>query len=201
MTDERPLPAKQIEHYRTRVIEALSEHFAQDRLTMDELDTLIGRAYTLQTPAALDELLTGLPPLTPSDGVPPTAVTVPVKAAPAHRTLVALMSGVVRRGAWPVPRKMTVIAVMGGVEIDLRSTPLPDGVTEIRALAVMGGVVVTVPPGVRVESNGFAIMGGFEDQLDRPGATSPDAPVVRLSGFALMGGVEVKVAERLTLEK
>jgi hypothetical protein len=60
-------------------------------------------------------------------------------------------------------------------------------------LAIMGGVEVTVPPGVRVESDGFAIMGGFEDQVETAASTDPNAPLVRLTGFALMGGVEVKV--------
>jgi hypothetical protein len=103
------------------------------------------------------------------------------------------MSGVVRRGVWIVPRRISAVAVMGGIEIDLRSTPLPP-VTEISILAVMGGVVITVPAGVRLESSGFAIMGGFEDQLSQPGSTRPDAPVVRVSGFAFMGGVEIKVS-------
>lgn len=195
MPDERPLPlpAKLIEQHRTRVIDALSEHFALDHINVDELDQRIGRAYALTTPAELDRLLEGLPSLTTTPAAAPALLPIPASDGPAHRTLFALMSGVARRGAWTVPRRMTAVALMGGVEIDLRATRLP-AVTTIRALAVMGGIVVTVPPGVRVESDGFAIMGGFEDQLSEPGSTSPEAPVVRVSGFAFMGGVEVKVS-------
>ena len=103
------------------------------------------------------------------------------------------MSGVVRRGAWLVPKRIRAIAFMGGVELDLREARLGPGVTEIDVLAVMGGVVVTVPPNVRLECDGFAFMGGFEDQLKLPASGDPDAPVVRLTGFAFMGGVETRV--------
>ncbi len=192
MAEEQRLPAAVIEAHRERVISVLSDHFANDHLTIDELDALIGRAYKLTTPGALDGLLEGLPALTQA-AVPSTNLPATTAEGPAHRTLFALMSGVVRRGVWIVPRRISAVAVMGGIEIDLRSTPLPP-VTEISILAVMGGVVITVPAGVRLESSGFAIMGGFEDQLSQPGSTRPDAPVVRVSGFAFMGGVEIKVS-------
>jgi hypothetical protein len=106
------------------------------------------------------------------------------------------MSGVVRRGAWVVPRRISAFALMGGIELDLREAILDPGGTEIEVMAVMGGVVVTVPPTVRLESNGFALMGGFEDQLKEPASADPNAPVVRLTGFALMGGVEARVLAR-----
>jgi hypothetical protein len=57
----------------------------------------------------------------------------------------------------------------------------------------MGGLEVTVAPGVRLETDGFAFMGGFEDRVDDPGATARDAPVVRVTGIAIMGGVEARV--------
>jgi hypothetical protein len=107
----------------------------------------------------------------------------------------AVMSGVVRRGAWVVPRRISAVAFMGGVELDLREAIIDPKLTEIDVLAVMGGVVVTVPPNVRLESDGFAFMGGFEDQLKAPASGDPNAPVVKLTGFAFMGGVEVRVLE------
>ena len=48
------------------------------------------------------------------------------------------------------------------------------GVTEIDVFAMMGGVVVTVPPNVRLECDGFAFMGGFEDQLQVPASGDPE---------------------------
>jgi hypothetical protein len=90
---------------------------------------------------------------------------------------------------------MRAIAIMGGVELDLSEAELTAQVTEIDVIAVMGSVVVTVPPGVRLESDGIAILGGFEDQLREPASGDPNAPIVRVRGVAIMGGVETKVVE------
>jgi hypothetical protein len=144
--DRRPVPTAQLEEARTRAIQALGAHFAEDHLTVDELEARL-----------------------------------------------ALMGGVIRRGVWSVPARLRAIALIGGVEIDLREAILTAAVTEIRAFAIMGAVVVRVPPNVRVESDGIAILGGFEDQLEHPAAANPSAPVVRLTGFSFMGGVEAKV--------
>jgi hypothetical protein len=46
---------------------------------------------------------------------------------------------------------------------------------------------------VRLETDGVAIMGGFEDKLLDAGATGRDAPVVRVTGIAIMGGVSAQV--------
>lgn len=189
MTDQPPVPAALLAHERERVIEALTEHFARDHLTMDELELRMDRVYSATTPGGLRAVLDGLPQL----DLVPAAAPVPDVARSETKTLFALMSGVVRRGAWLVPRKIRAIAIMGGVEIDLRDVHLPPGVTEVRAFALMGGIVVRVPPNARVEADGFAIMGGFEDQLHQPASSDPGAPVVRITGVALMGGVEATV--------
>ena len=189
MTDS-PLPAASLEAARERVVERLSVQYARDQLTLEELESRLERAYAARTPEALSSLLAELPGLPPE--VMPKAQGRVMKT-PERRTFVAVMSGVVRRGAWVVPKHISAFAFMGGVELDLRDAVLDPGVTEIEVLAVMGGVVVTVPPNVRLESNGFAFMGGFEDQLKEPASADPNAPVVRLTGFAFMGGVEARV--------
>ena len=57
---------------------------------------------------------------------------------------------------------------------------------------MMGGVQIIVPPGLAVEVNGTAIMGGF-DHLERaPPTPDPDRPVLSISGFAMMGGVHIE---------
>ena len=189
MTDS-PLPAANLEAAREHVVEQLSIQYARDQLTLEELESRLERAYAARTSEALNAVLAELPslPLQVLSKPQPRALK-----APTSRNFVAVMSGVVRRGAWVVPQHISAFAFMGGVELDLRDAVLDPGVTEIEVLAVMGGVVVTVPPNVRLESNGFAFMGGFEDQLKEPASADPNAPVVRLTGFAFMGGVEARV--------
>jgi uncharacterized protein DUF1707 len=185
------LPAASLDDARERAVERLSIHYARDQLTLDDLESRLERAYAARSPEALEAVLAGLPALAPTASLPNAAAVAP--RARRSRTYVAFMSGIVRRGAWLVPKRIYAIAFMGGVELDLREATLGPGVTEIDVLAVMGGVVVTVPPNVRLECDGFAFMGGFEDQLKLPASGDPDAPVVRLTGFAFMGGVETRV--------
>ena len=192
VTDPRPLPVRPIQQVRDSVVEALSEHFARDHLTLDELEARMTRVYAATTPAEVDALVADLPAL--ATGVPVTVT--PDAYAPTQKLkerLVAIMSGIVRRGLWKIPRRLRVVAIMGGVELDLRQAELPPGVTEINAFVFMGGLAVRVPPGVRLETQGVAIMGGFEDRIHDPGAARADAPVVRVTGLAIMGGVDAQV--------
>jgi hypothetical protein len=192
VTDPRQLPTRPIEQVRERVVEALSEHFARDHLSIDELETRMARVYAATTPQEVDALLDGLPAL--ATGAPvPVSVDGDSSAPKLRERLVAIMSGIVRRGLWRIPRRLRVVAIMGGVELDLRQAELPPGVTEISAFVLMGGLVVRVPPGVRLETDGFAFMGGFEDRMHEPGIARADAPVVRVTGVAIMGGVDAQV--------
>lgn len=194
VTEPRPLPIRPIEPVRERVVEALSEHFARDHLTIDELESRLERVYAATTVAEVDALVADLPAL--AVGAPVTVT--PDAYAPQPKLkerLIAIMSGIVRRGSWKIPRRLRVVAIMGGVDLDLRQADLPPGVTEIRAFVMMGGLVVRVPPGVRLETDGVAIMGGFEDRIHEPGLARADAPVVRVTGIAIMGGVDAQVRQ------
>jgi hypothetical protein len=188
---ERPLPAASLDAERERVVERLSVHYARDQLSLEDLEARLEQAYAARTPEALAMVVAGLPALSASSSAP--AAPAAVVKRQRQRTFFAVMSGVVRRGAWIVPKHINAFAFMGGVELDLREAILDPDVTEIEVFAMMGGVVVTVPPTVRLETDGFAFMGGFEDQLKHPASGDPNAPVVRLTGFAFMGGVEARV--------
>jgi hypothetical protein len=103
---------------------------------------------------------------------------------------VAVMGGEQRKGRWRPSRRTNAIAVMGGVDIDLREAELADG-AEILAIPVMGAVTVIVPEGVSVEMSGFALMGGNSGPDDKV-LPLPNSPVVRVRAFSLMGGVVVE---------
>jgi hypothetical protein len=106
-------------------------------------------------------------------------------------TIMAIMSGAVRKGAWEPAELVQVISIMGGVELDFRDAVMFDGVTELEIRTIMGGVKVIVPDDIDVETEGMGIMGGFEHFGHTTG--DEDAPLLRITGFAIMGGVEVKL--------
>lgn len=171
----------------------LCDHFARDHLAVEELERRLDAAYAARGPRELEAALAGLPALPErGDGEAAAVAWDPSLAAAEHDLLVAVMAGTERKGGWTPPRRLTVLAVMGGVEVDFREAVFAVPVTEVRVFALMGGAEVLVPPGVRVEVRGAAVMGGFGHTASESGA-SPDAPLVRITGFALMGGVDVKV--------
>ncbi|QYH20294.1 hypothetical protein JKI95_05130 [Corynebacterium aquatimens] len=107
----------------------------------------------------------------------------------------SIMGGTEKAGSWHIAPNHTSITVMGGNSLDLRNAYLSSHETVINAFAVMGGIEIIVPPGVRVIDEGVGIMGGFgfsSKANEEP--LPPNAPVIRVRGVALMGGVEIRRA-------
>jgi hypothetical protein len=197
MSQPEPLRPVPLEQTRERVIAELCRGFAEERLEAEELQERLERAQHAATLDDLRALVADLPaPVAPGTPHPAaadaTAVAYPVHAE-AQQFVIAVMGGASRKGSWTPPRQLNVMAVMAGADLDFREATMGPGVYEINAFALMGGVQVVVPPHVRVEVTGIALMGGF-DQRARPAEPPPpDAPVLRIGGFALMGGVDVTV--------
>src|SRR5688572_14194038 len=118
MANEPILSGEQAEHERAKVIDALTEHFAHDRLTMEELEARLDKVYAASTPSALSAVLADLPALTPPTAVAPAPVVHPATDSRPAKTLVAFMSGVQRKGPWTVPQTINAIAIMGGIQLD-----------------------------------------------------------------------------------
>jgi hypothetical protein len=193
---------------RNRVAEALHEAAGEGRLTLDELQDRLDATYAAKTYADLEPVLADLPSAGAGVVVPVVdtraverrsgAVARPAGVVargegPDTRLAVAVMSGAVRRGPWLVPRTQVAVAVMGGVDIDLREARFSSDEVTIHAYALMGGVDVTVPEWMEVHVDGIGFMGGFDDRAGEPTQPPPPgAPVVRLIGFAFMGGVSVR---------
>jgi hypothetical protein len=181
---------------------ALASAFAGDELTMEEYEARLDRCYRAASVAEVRDVVADLPEVFEIDPVEGTGAASAGPARPpaevdraGHGLVVAVWSGVKRSGSWTPPRHLHAVAVMGGAELDLREARFPEGETTVNVLAVMGGVEIVVPPGLRVQCSGLPLMGGF-DSLDQDGApdVAPGA-VLRIRGLACMGGVEVRVAE------
>lgn len=161
------------------------------RITFAELDERLSLAYAARTYADLDAVTGDLP----GQGVTALAqagTRVPdrIGGTPGPGFSVAFMSGARRAGPWVVPPRYTAVAVMGGVELDLRHARFSEPVVTIQAFTLMGRVSIIVPDDIELDVSGFAFMGGFDHPAAAPAA--PGAPVLRVIGFALMGGVDIK---------
>ena len=185
-------PAGVSDVQRDYVVQVLSAAFATDRLSMEQLDERLSAVYRARSLGDLEALLAD--PAEANRSLADEASVNRVVAdpvVPARGAALAVMGGFDRRGSWIVPRHLRVMAALGGGQLDLREAKLGTGVTEIEIFALMGGVEIFVPIGVRVEVTGMAVMGGFS--VSGAEATEdPHAPVLRISGLAVMGGVDVK---------
>jgi len=168
--------------------EVLRQASVDGRLTLDEFSQRVERALVARTRSELQAITADLPAAVP--GAPPVRGT-PRRVRPPVRWSVAIMSGVSRKGFWRVDEGTNAVAFMGGCKLDLRGAVISSPVTEINAVAIMGGVDVVVPYGVEVELEGVAIMGGKDLKLNGP-PPHPGAPIIRINAFALMGGVTVR---------
>ena len=168
MSEQRP-ELRVSDADREAAVVRLREAGGEGRLTLEELAERVEAADAARTRGELDVLTADLPD---------TAVS----AAP--------VADVPRKERRRPSRRTNAIAVMGGIDIDLREAQLADG-AEILAIPVMGAVSITVPEGVSVEMSGFALMGGNSGPDDRV-LPLPNSPVVRVRAFSLMGGVVVE---------
>ncbi|MFF4451085.1 DUF1707 domain-containing protein [Streptomyces goshikiensis] len=185
---------------RERVVERLRDAVAEGRLDMEEFQERLEAAYASRTYAELEPLTRDLPAV---GGVPAgAAAAVPgqeraawperIGGAGTSSTAVAVMSGFQRKGQWTVPARFNAVAFWGGGDLDLREASFSQREVVITCIAVMGGIQITVPPGVEVDVRGIGVMGAF-DQRGNPGPLQPGAPRVVVTGFALWGGVEIRV--------
>lgn len=183
-TVEQPVVRRIGRAEREATEQRLRQALADDVLTITEFDERLGEVMAARTQLELDRVVADLP----DDGPPPAPPGPPLRP---QNQLVAFMSGTEQRGRWRPGRPVRAVAVMGGVEMDLREAESDDGVFDVDAVAVMGGVEVIVPDNAHVEMSGFAIMGGRENKVPTP--TGP-GPLVRVQGHAMMGGVVVRTA-------
>ncbi|MGH3243482.1 MAG: DUF1707 SHOCT-like domain-containing protein [Spirillospora sp.] len=180
---------------RDEVADRLREALAEGRITPEEHAERIDVVYKAKTYAELEPVLSDLPPENaPRPGVE-LRKDAPVPAAPPappaqSPNLVAIFSGVERKGRWLAEATTNITCVFGGADLDFRQAVLSQSEVTVNVTCLFGGVNILVPPGVRVVGSTTAIFGG--NDLPEDDTTDPDAPVIRLTGTLLFGGVSVK---------
>lgn len=180
--------------HRDQVVRLLSAAYANDLITMEQLDERLAAVYRVHSVGELQQLL--INPNDPSRSLDDWQRYQAADAAvPERGVAAAIAGGFSAKGGWLVPRNLKVWAVAGGGDFDLREARFASGVTEIEVIAVMGGVEIILPEGIRVEVVGAAVLGGFEHKAGTP-VEDPGAPVVRISGLAVAGGVDVSHGRR-----
>ena len=172
---------------RDQVAEQLRVAAGDGRLTADELDERLETALTARTYGELEALLIDLP-------AAPGAMLAPAAAA---KDLVALAitHGTIKRdGPWMVPRRLTVEARHGSVLIDFSAAVISQPTLDLAISVGHGNIVLTVPPGVVVDTDGIAIGHGNIPQRVHRESGIPVKLLVNASGSVRHGNLVVRSA-------
>lgn len=180
---------------RDHVVLLLTEATNEGLLPAPERDRRIGLARSADT---FDDLVPLTRDLVSVDGalVRPTPLAAPTgarvdttNASEAADQVVAVFSGVSRKGHWRLHQNTSVMTVFGGAELDTTEAVFEAPIVTINAFCLFGGVDVKVPEGVEVRNQVSGIFGGVDVKVSPP---RPGAPVVILKGLAMFGGIEIR---------
>ena len=178
---------------RERVIQTLTEAFANDVLTVTELEERLEKAYRAQTSEEALALIAGLPSR-PAPGTAVASVDDPpaISLTRQRERFVSIMSSQSRRGAWTVPRQMDVLGLWSDTTIDLTHANVPRDIIDIHVNVVMASMTIVVPPGMYVENR----VGSFAASVESEPSVAlapmrPGIPVVRLTGHCVFGSLEI----------
>ncbi|WP_091294262.1 DUF1707 SHOCT-like domain-containing protein [Amycolatopsis xylanica] len=188
---------------RERVAQVLHGALAEGRITINELEERLSTVYAAKTLGELKPVTADLP--VGSAAIEPAttrALGFPdnrIGGHPGSAVSVGVMSGAVRKGSWVLPPNHNSFAFWGGAEIDLRNARFAEKQSTISAVAIMGGIQITVPDDINVDVTGIGFMGSFylDDKAGTPPAP-PTAPTVKITGLAFWGGVVVTRKRRKT---
>ena len=131
----------------------------------------------------------------PAAKTSPRSLIIPPELVPERAGTVGFLGNQTRRGDWLLPRVLRVVSFLGSVEIDLTRARVGPGTSRIEVRALLGHVEIIVPPELRVECDGSAVLANFEADTKAQHALPPDAPLISIGGMSFLANVEVKVVD------
>src|SRR4051812_20670863 len=145
-----PLSPHSLTRAREQKINELSTHFANDDLSLEDLERRIERVYKAASVVELEEITADLrravaPPESLSSSTPGSKIVTSAYRA-AEARILAFMSSTRRVGRWAVPQRLDVVAIMSDTKLDFTHAVMPDGVTDVHLRVVMSSFKLVVPP-------------------------------------------------------
>lgn len=195
---EEPKAVVPVGVVRERVIQQLTEAFANDVITVAELEDRLEKVYRATTAAEAEALVVGLRPLS---GAAPDQSSVArrpeILLERESVRIASILSSQSRRGIWTVPRELEVFALFSDTTIDLTQATLPSDIVEMKVNVIMASLRIVIPSGLRVVNriSAFAANVESEPALDLAPMV-PGSPVIRLTGSATFANVEIVAGVR-----
>jgi hypothetical protein len=107
-----------------------------------------------------------------------------------RRFSIALLGGLRLQGKPRLGDRLTRIAVIGGMDLDLAGAEFVGGKLAIVKVSLIGGLKLRVPADARITLHGFAIGGRSVER--GPGDDSPTGPQISVWSFGILGGTKVR---------
>jgi len=168
---------------RDRVVEVLREAAGDGRLTSGELDDRLERALTARTYGELAALTADLP-------ATPTAVP----ATKPKDVLRIERSGANERrdGDWVVPQRIELVVTGGNVILDFSQAVITLPSLRIDAMVNGGNLTLVTRPGILVDMDELAVMGGRVIARQSPEPAAPVLLQVTVGGRLIGGNIRVR---------
>ncbi len=175
---------------RDAVIEALRVAAGDGRLTSEELDERLEKAFNAKTYGELAALTSDLPVT-----ARPSAVLTPVQ--PKEVARISCTSGhAARDGRWVVPKRLEVKVTSGHVKLDLTEAIVAHPVLELDVDVHSGSLVIVTKPGIAVDADDVAVRSGHVRVKAPWGTTAPVTLQVIICGRVGSGNVAARPRRR-----
>lgn len=96
-------------------------------------------------------------------------------------------------GKMIVPQKLKLVLLFRGTTVDFSQAIFVHPITTVELVCFFGGGEVILPPGVRRETRGIGIFGGFGNADSNYDSVDINAPLVVIKGLAMFGGAGVSI--------
>ncbi|MGV8847327.1 DUF1707 SHOCT-like domain-containing protein [Tessaracoccus sp.] len=180
---------------RELVADVLGRAFSEGRITFDEHDERLTRAYGARTFSELDALTTDLiaptqtpPAMSASSHIPERRFNTTPAIGPVLRDSTTILTTLKPGYPLHVPQETSLVVILGDAKIDLVNATFDSNLVRINLNVLMGDVKIRVPEGIHIVSALSNIMSDFKAS-NLP--TGPSSVTVELHGTMVMGNVKV----------
>jgi len=182
---------------RERVIQQLTQAFAHDVISVEELERRLEHVYQAQSAAETEAIVVDLRSAEATGSLPQPNIDGPrlsdqLSVKPSRDKFTVVLSSASRRGMWAVPRQLEAFALWSDSVIDLTNADLPGDIVDIHVRVVMANMRIVVPAGLRVVNRVGALLANVETdpKLDLA-PMIPGMPVIRITGSVTLANLEI----------
>ena len=168
---------------RDRVVDLLRLAAGDGRLTADELDERLERALSARTYGELAALTEDLPSARGTGPAPEPKKVLRIERGGAN---------VRRDGGWVVPERIELRVTGGNAVLDFTQAVIALPSLQVHAIVNGGNLTLITRPGIVVNTDEVAILGGRVIDREPPQSSAPVLLSVEVSGRLIGGNVRVR---------